>query len=671
MRWTSVSSRGTGCGGLGGAGGSTAAAAGGRAAAVTAIAVAALLAGTVAPSPAAGRVALVIGNSAYTGTSPLANPVNDASDMASALHGLGFAVVVSLDADEAAMDDALGEFEESSDGADVALVFYAGHGLEMNGSNYLVPVDARLATAGAVERETVSLSSVLDSTMGARTRIVILDACRNNPFARSMRGATRANVRSGGLAAVSTGEGLLVAYAAGAGEVAADGEGSRNSPYTSALLRHLGTPGVDVRVMLGDVGGEVRAATGDQQPFIYASLTGQHYLAGAVGTPVPAEAEAALGLDASARRAIQRGLASAGFPPGGVDGVFGSATRSAIRGWQASRGVAATGYLDASAAAALRSGSGDPSGRQENLFWESIQSTPTAAKYEAYLSQYPNGAFAVLARLGAEELRGGGADAPRPRPAGDPPQGRRVGEVFRDCAVCPEMVVVPAGAFTMGSPASEDGRLDDEGPLRRVTIPVPLAVGVHEVTFAEWDACVSAGGCGGYQPADRGWGRGSRPVINVSWEDAQGYLRWLSTRTGERYRLLSESEWEYVARAGTTTAYWWGASDGRNRAHCYGCASRWGGDQTAPVGSFRANAFGLHDVSGNVWEWVEDCRHEDYRGAPTDGSAWTSGGNCGLRVLRGGSWLDYPPDLRSANRNRNIAGARFGGGGFRVSRTLD
>ena len=172
-------------------------------------------------------------------------------------------------------------------GRTLALVFYAGHGMEMNGANYLVPVDARLATAAAVARETIALDSVLAATFGARTRIVILDACRNNPFARTMRGAQRANVRSGGLAAVSTGAGLLVAYAAAAGDVAGDGEDSRNSPYTAALLEQLRSPGVEVRVMLGNVGGAVSASTGaDQQPFVYTSLTGEHYLVGRGTQPV-------------------------------------------------------------------------------------------------------------------------------------------------------------------------------------------------------------------------------------------------------------------------------------------------------------------------------------------------------------------------------------------------
>ena len=214
-----------------------------------------------------------------------------------------------------------------------------------------------------------------------------------------------------------------------------------------------------------------------------------------------------------------------------------------------------------------------------------------------------------------------------------------------------------------------ENRSDDEGPRHFVIIGSSFAVGVFEVTFAEWNACVSDGGCGGYRPDDEGWGRGRRPVINVSWDDAQSYVAWLSRETGEAYRLLSESEWEYAARGGTQTRYWWGDDIGRNRANCDGCGSRWDDESTAPVGSFAANAFGLHDVHGNVWEWVQDCWNDSYVGAPGDGSAWESV-NCSLRVLRGGSWDDFPGGLRAAIRNRIVTGSRSNDAGFRVARTF-
>ena len=232
------------------------------------------------------------------------------------------------------------------------------------------------------------------------------------------------------------------------------------------------------------------------------------------------------------------------------------------------------------------------------------------------------------------------------------------------------MVVVPAGSFTMGSPASEDGRADWEGPQRQVRIGKPFAAGKYEVTFAEWDACVAAGGCRGHRPDDMGWGRGRRPVVNVSWDDAQAYVGWLSRRTGQEYRLLSESEWEYAARAGTRARYHWGDSVGRNRANCGGCGSRWDYERTAPAASFPANGFGLHDMHGNVGEWVEDCWHDSYAGAPSDGSAWTTSGMFSWRVYRGGAWNFIPGYLRAAGRGASDTGSRDDSLGFRVARTL-
>lgn len=241
------------------------------------------------------------------------------------------------------------------------------------------------------------------------------------------------------------------------------------------------------------------------------------------------------------------------------------------------------------------------------------------------------------------------------------------GSVFRDCDQCPEMVVIPAGSYQMGD-VSGRGFFSSEYPVHRVTIEYPFAVGKYEVTFDEWDACVAAGGCS-HQPNDEGWGRGTRPVIDVSWEDAQEYVTWLSGETGKPYRLLSEAEWEYVARAGTTTRYWWGNKIGTNNANCDGCGSQWDDKSTAPVGSFTANAFGVFDTAGNVWEWVKDCWNDDYKGAPTDGRAWTSG-DCTRRVWRGGSWDLFPENVRPAFRFRYYPGDRFNYHGFRIARTL-
>jgi len=201
---------------------------------------------------------------------------------------------------------------------------------------------------------------------------------------------------------------------------------------------------------------------------------------------------------------------------------------------------------------------------------------------------------------------------------------------FRDCGGCPELVEIPGGRFRMGS-----SQKNDEKPAHTVEVS-RFALGRYEVTFAEYDQCVSEGGCG-HRPNDGGWGRGNRPVVNMSWADAQAYVKWLSSKTGKGYRLPSEAEWEYAARAGSTADYPWGNAIGRNRANCNGCGSAWDNKQTAPAGSFAANRYGLHDTVGNVWEWVEDCWNESYGGAPADGSAWRTGARGG-RASVGGAW---------------------------------
>ena len=226
-----------------------------------------------------------------------------------------------------------------------------------------------------------------------------------------------------------------------------------------------------------------------------------------------------------------------------------------------------------------------------------------------------------------------------------------------------EIVTIPGGTYRMGD-LSGDGD-EDARPVHSVRVTA-FRMGKHEVTFAQWDTCVADGGCDGYTPDDEGWGRGNRPVINLSWDDVQGFIDWLNSKTGGNFRLPTEAEWEYAARAGNTTLYSWGNSIGHNRANCDGCGSRWDDDRTAPVGSFSANAWGLHDMHGNVWEWVHDCWNDSYAGAPSDGRAWVSG-DCTRRVLRGGSWYVYPERLHSASRTSNTRLSRNAYRGFRLA----
>lgn len=238
---------------------------------------------------------------------------------------------------------------------------------------------------------------------------------------------------------------------------------------------------------------------------------------------------------------------------------------------------------------------------------------------------------------------------------------------FNECADCPDMVVLPAGSFMMGAPVSEPDRSDDEGPQREVTFARPFAVGKFEVTFEQWDACVAGGGCtSAGRLGDENWGRGDRPVIYATWSNAKEYVDWLSKLTGKPYRLLTESEWEYAARAGSQARWSFGDDESKLDEHAWFLVNSDG--KTQPVGGKQPNAFGLHDMHGNVWEWVEDCEG-DYSLVPTDGMAYTNFRGCS-RVFRGGSLNDLPRNLRAAKRNWGRPDTRGNILGFRVARVL-
>ena len=253
--------------------------------------------------------------------------------------------------------------------------------------------------------------------------------------------------------------------------------------------------------------------------------------------------------------------------------------------------------------------------------------------------------------------------------------------VIKDCDQCPEMIMVPAGEFTMGT-KGEDGREDDEMPARTVTIAHAFALGKYEVTFDEWDACVSANAC--QKAADEAWGRGRRPVININYAQANAYAKWLSTTTGKEYSLPSEAQWEYAARAGASEGTPWRGDKARACDHAnvydtltkrkllfdwaaFPCAD--GFTETAPVGTFAPNAFGLHDMLGNVWEWVADCYRPNYTNAPVDGSA-VKAETCAKHLSRGGSWNIFPAWVRTGYRYGLQGELRASNLGFRVMRAM-
>ena len=320
----------------------------------------------------------------------------------------------------------------------------------------------------------------------------------------------------------------------------------------------------------------------------------------------------------------------------------------------------------------------------ELAFWESIKDSSHASDYEAYLKAYPKGRFAALAQARISRLRAVTAPAPAPlsatvpatssapasKPA--PPAVARAqaavaapaagvksapGAELKDCAACPPLISLPAGQFTMGSNSSDPS----ERPAHPVTLAMPFAIGKYEVTAGQWNACADARACQRVTQANEA------PVRDVSWDDVQQYLKWLSATSGKPYRLPTEAEWEYAARGGTTTAFWWGDKLVPGKANCKECGPPWQVDAPAKAGSFGANPYGLHDTSGSVWEWVSDCWHSSFKDAPADGRPW-DGANCTVRVIRGGSWREGATYMVASTRFKYDASVRNGQNGFRVAR---
>jgi formylglycine-generating enzyme required for sulfatase activity len=323
---------------------------------------------------------------------------------------------------------------------------------------------------------------------------------------------------------------------------------------------------------------------------------------------------------------------------------------------------------------------GDVGFWEELAFWETIKESKDPAEFQSYLAAYPNGRFARLAEMRIQALKAQAEPAPERGSVTPPPDDSRLpaasgpagpaadvaatvsGSAFRDCGACPLLVEVPAGTYLMGS---DQGR-PDEKPRHEVRFAKPFAIGIYEITLAEWDACLREGGC---RFSPEGGADSRLPASNLSWDDAQEYVTWLSKKSGHQYRLPTEAEWEYAASGGKTTAYWWGDDAGKGNANCSDCGSDWDGRGPAPVGSFKPNPFGLFDVHGNLWEWTMDCANRSYKGAPGDSSAWLRG-DCITRVLRGGSWNVGSEYMRTTRRHHYDRDVRYYLHGFRVVRSL-
>lgn len=613
------------------------------------------------------RFALVIGNGNYAELGKLKNPANDAADMAAALKELGFKVRLLVDADLPAMEDAVvrlgNDLSQSADS--IGFFFYAGHGVQSGGTNYLIPSDTRIASEAFLKSKALPAQSVLDTLQGARNslNIVVLDACRDNPFSWGRSASRGLNVVG------SQPPGSIVAYATSAGSIAQDGTG-RNGVFTLELLKQIKTPGLEIAEVFKRTGAAVQSSTaGKQVPAVYNQFFGNAYLAGAKG-------RAAAAVAASGAPEAASPPAAPATPTITITRSYGSLVVSAA--------TAGALYLDGVKVADLPAGA---EARLDNVEAGErlVELRYASGDKEAKSVGVEKGQSASVAFAWK---KGAGA-APKPAPAG------------KAAAASGGFIRVPAGSFLMGSPSAEVDRQGTEGPQHEVAIS-SFEIGRYEVTQDEWAEIM------GTNPASFK-GNGLLPVEKVSWFDVLAYCnkrsikekltpcysisgstdpsRWTLAAASavmspaavscdfqaNGYRLPTEAEWEYACRAGTQTATAFGDTmtssqanfDGATQYNVAASGSKIG--KTSAVGSYAPNAWGIYDMHGNVWEWCWDRYEKDYyaKSPSKDPQGPAAGTN---RVLRGGSWINYGRFMRSACRSSASPTSRDALFGFRLVR---
>jgi formylglycine-generating enzyme required for sulfatase activity len=784
------------------------------------------------------RVALVIGEGKYKTAPALTNPPNDARRMAEALRKLNFEVIEAIDVDNREFAHQLRDFGIKASQSDVGLVFYGGHGVQVDGQNYLIPIDAKLEREHDLRYEAMPLDLVLDEVSSAKKiGIVLLDACRNNPFtdrlSRSLIATRGGRGTTIGLAKVdNVPRNTIVVLATRSGEIAEDGSGD-DSPFTQAILAHFRVPGLELSLFFRSVRDTVLRATNNrQEPFVFSSLGAEPFyfypqppneapqvgivkplevkdsdgptpigvpkpfdpdndpltvhivglprageirmggklvkmndtvtletfttatykpdgkLLGEVGTfdyvvddgrgatvmgvlpisvkpsvkPPIVEAEHSIKVytgylhigmptDPNGYPMIVTitGLPRQGFvrnglnqirvgdrvaieqlgnltywPEPGTTGDMGALSYSVDNG----HGGKADGKVDVQIASI------DDRLATETDLWSKVQSSSKVEDFDAFLRLFPDSQFADAAKRRRQEVAVAAAKPPpttaaqevsplqpltppqpeprvatiqpiplpqTPPPPVSPPRTASEPQTFKDCANCPTMVRVPGGNFMMGHAGDPT-----TSPPHRVSVNA-FALSQFPITVGDWRACMADGDCKTMprmsNPTDQ------TPVYNLSWDDAQAFAGWLSKKTGKKYRLPSEAEWEYAARAMTSTVYWWGDQVGVSLADCAGCGSAHNTMTPMPVGTFKPNAFGLYDMGGGVSQWTADCWFDNYQGAPTNGSARDKQG-CQSRVLRGGSFRSDPASIAVTARNKYDASIRYITNGMRVALDL-
>ena len=603
------------------------------------------------------RTALVVGNGAYE-SGRLGNPVNDAADMAAALRRSGFEVILRQNIRLREMEDALEDFGRRLRRGGVGLFYFAGHGVQTGGANYLLPIGARIRRESDVRHEALSAERVLDEMADANNglNIVLLDACRDNPFFKTFRSATR------GLAVLDRApEGTFISYATGPGQVARDGEG-RNSPYTGALLKQMAVPGLPIEQVFKNVRLQLSALK--QTPWELSSLKGDFsFLPGAaVSDPAPAPMKSPVAPSGTDQ---PPSVAPPPKPADDLDLLVAQVQRKREEDERVKREAREAEERKKEERDRRFLGLLDDLKKYEAVRSADVGAEMKVAAWDALARKYPSWSYGIargdegqlLARAVEEDNSGTWAET-----------ALKAGHLVRTKSRILGAAFVPIlpGSFTMGSPSDEPGRYNDE-TQHRVTIGKPYYMQTTEVTQGQWKKVM------GINPSHFKNCGDDCPVESVSWDDVQEFIRKLNSLEGtDRYRLPTEAEWEYAARAGTTTPFHTGrclSTDEANYDGNYpleGCPA--GKYRQGPVkaGSFPPNGWGLHDMHGNVWEWVQDWRGDYPSGSVTDPAGPSSGS---ARVIRGGSWNDFARYCRSAFRNVIAPGIRDDVIGFRLART--
>ena len=606
--------------------------------------------------------------------------------------------------------DKIVAFDDAARGAHVALFFYAGHGLQVNGRNYLAPVDLKLETRQDLRRHAIELDAVLE-VMRSDTNLVILDACRNNPLAGELAralGLSRAAVASRGLARVESASGTLIAYATEPGSVAADGTG-KHSPYTAALLEHLETPGLSVQDLFTQVTASVLASTDDKQkPWTHSSLSKIVRLVpegdsdATAAAPDPATERASERLTAeqlASERVFWESVKDSAHPadiqayldryPGGTYEVLARNRLETLQRSEAPKASAQTAEARLKLTRAenrlIQLGllaAGHDLGKADGLIGSKTRTALRqwqAARGETATGYLDVESAKLLLASGREREAEHQEVARRTEQRRrqqemeleEQEEARRQRDMAREKAYREAqqtwarlglvMVRVEGGNFIMGCQGERDGKCyEDEKPAHLVQMR-SFEIGKYEVTQALWEAVT------GENPTVYRKACAECPVGNVSWEDAQGFLAELNARTEGGFRLPTEAEWEYAARGGRQSRSYRYA--GGNDAELVGWYDGNSGYKVRPVGRKRANELGLYDMSGNVREWTQDCWNDNFRRSPGDGRAWERG-DCSQRVMRGGSWINAPRLLRAAYRSGRRSNSAESYVGFRIARSL-